>query len=453
MRDLPADLLVRCVDSVELAPVLVSRAFWAAAQSRPEPRVVRSVHVLTSIRRFNWAESIGCPWEGRQLTRGAARAGSWELLDALGQVYVGCDADTVWHAAAADQAAIVEAYGLDPYRPSHLYAAGPRVQKMAQSGQEAFLRPLERDFRRILDDAGPVLPIRAAPGYVEAAGTTPDWTGPGWTAPDWTVQFRTRVKVPPLASSVELPRGYTMVYDVRPVGPIRIVGADVNGYEDDNPWRVWFTHGMQASTLRIRVEWLVHGPASLEFTAVVAPPEAVAPYAARAADDTFLYTDGFAGPKFLVTPPPEPRRAYPRGSGPLLARAVPAPSHVAGVPLRPGYVTAETLDKDGLFQGTIYALMTAAVSLPSKAMRTRPMTVAVAGVARFTGCDFVTELEPVGRHSHLRLRVCGVEVPIQLPLVTCRVGDVDLEVETDAAAVRVCLGVFQMCHFQRLVDE
>jgi hypothetical protein len=120
----------------------------------------------SSIERFRWAQSIGCPWRGRALLRAAARAGALDLLKMVAERYTEWDHGATIEAAEADRVDVVEWVIQRGWIGRHgLRGAGPRVRAL----------PLVRELIRGLSTHTD--PARLADGAVQVDGSS--WVDEG----------------------------------------------------------------------------------------------------------------------------------------------------------------------------------------------------------------------------------------------------------------------------------
>jgi hypothetical protein len=258
MDEIEPDLLIYCValageDSANVC-AHVCRAWRDAARAVWGRWRSGAWAVTSSVERYRWAESIGCPWRGRTLMRAAARVGAVDLLSVVAPLYREWDDGATYEAAVADHVEIIRRLATRP-DPALVYGAGPlvRAHLEALDPMYRFLDP-SRDFRTLLRGAVAIEPPVPTGGWtsetIERLGASLGWPlGASLGPHPPAVTLRSSVK---LAASqwgatgvrVRLPhKWWSIVYDLQPsVGRIRYIEIGGQTYDFDHR-RKWFLAG------------------------------------------------------------------------------------------------------------------------------------------------------------------------------------------------------------------
>jgi len=134
------DIVVLCIiaggeDAANLAAHVSRDWLRATRQLWPHGWTSGAEAAASSLDRFRWAQSLGCPWSGRALLRAAARAGALDLLKVVAVQYKEWDYGATTEASEADNVHVIEwleRRGLLGPWYGELRAAGPRVREIAK---------------------------------------------------------------------------------------------------------------------------------------------------------------------------------------------------------------------------------------------------------------------------------------------------------------------------------
>jgi hypothetical protein len=256
---------LECVDMVVLCVAAAGEeaANLAAHVSRDWLRATKQVWhegwtsgaeaAVSSLDRFRWAQSVGCPWRGRALLRAAARAGALDVLRVVARRYSVWDYGATIEAAEADHVHVVEwleRRGLLGPWYSELRAAGPRVREMARgwttlNGGAVEHADPARHPARLADGAvrveGGAAALEAALEAAQAAFAT---TG-----------RPAQVEVQQLGAMIEI-GGWRLVHGLRGLSGTRIVRVTAHA-------RMW-PGPVLHEALDPRRTWLINSPLQVE---------------------------------------------------------------------------------------------------------------------------------------------------------------------------------------------